>query len=141
MPLPDPRPGLVIRYDFLWSGDAHAGQDQGKDRPACIVVASPESAKPRFVVLLPITHTAPTDGTIGVEIPLNVKRSIGLDDEPSWIVVSESNVDIWPNAGISTIPGRKDTFSYGFLPPGLFKIVKAKFLEIARNNKGAITRR
>jgi len=57
MPLPDPRPGLVIRYDYLWSDDAHAGRDNGKDRPACLLVAALEASNPRYIVLLPITHT------------------------------------------------------------------------------------
>jgi hypothetical protein len=42
--------------------------------------------------------------SVGIEIPLNVKRKIGLDDEPSWIIISEYNVKEWPNGGLSTIP-------------------------------------
>jgi hypothetical protein len=38
VPLPEPRPGLVIRYDYLWSREA-AGREQGKERPACFVAA------------------------------------------------------------------------------------------------------
>jgi len=97
--LPDPKPGLVIRYDFLWSHEAAAGQDQGKDRPACLVAASDSLARPRFVVLLPITHTPPAGEMIGVEIPAAVKQAIGLDEAPSWVIVSEHNIDEWPNAG------------------------------------------
>ena len=33
MPLPDLRPGLVVRYDYLWTREAAAGREQGKDRP------------------------------------------------------------------------------------------------------------
>jgi hypothetical protein len=55
---------------------------------------------------------------------------LGLDDEPSWIVVSEHNVDVWPNAGLAPLPGRPGVFRYGFIPPGLFAQVKAKFLEL-----------
>jgi hypothetical protein len=28
--LPEPRPGLVIRYDYLWVAEAAAGRDQGE---------------------------------------------------------------------------------------------------------------
>ena len=28
-----PKPGMVIRYDYLWADDATAGKDAGKDRP------------------------------------------------------------------------------------------------------------
>jgi hypothetical protein len=39
--LPEPRPGLVIRYGFLWSHEAEAGAEEAaKDRPCAIVVAA-----------------------------------------------------------------------------------------------------
>ena len=59
MTLPEPKPGLVVRYDYLWTREAAAGREQGKDRPACLVAASDSAARPRYVVLLPITHTPP----------------------------------------------------------------------------------
>jgi hypothetical protein len=43
-----------------------------------------------------ITHSAPTDPTSAVEIPLPVKRHLGLDDDPSWIIVAEGNEFLWP---------------------------------------------
>ena len=30
MAIPEPKPGLVLRYDYLWTHEAAAGQDQGK---------------------------------------------------------------------------------------------------------------
>jgi hypothetical protein len=139
--LPDPKPGLVVRYDYLWSREAAAGRDQGKDRPACLVAASDSVTTPRYVVLLPITHSPPAAGTVGVEIPARVRQAIGLDDAPSWVIVSEHNIDEWPNAGLSPIPGRPGAFSYGFVPPGLFAQIKARFLELARQNRTGAVRR
>jgi hypothetical protein len=81
MALPEPRPGLVFRYDYLWN-KAAAGRDQGKERPARLVAASDSAAKPRFVIILPITHSPPTGETIGIEIPARVREAIGLDDAP-----------------------------------------------------------
>lgn len=141
MALPDPKPGLVIRYDFLWSHEAAAGQDQGKDRPACLVAASDSLARPRFVVLLPITHTPPAGETIGVESPAAVKQAIGLDEAPSWVIVSEHNIDERPNAGVTPVPGTIDGFSYGFIPPRLFAAIKARFLELAKEKRSAAVRR
>ncbi len=141
MALPDPKPGLVVRYDYLWSSEASAGRDQGKDRPTCLVAASDSPTRPRYVVLLPITHSPPDAGTVGIEIPAKVKQMIGLDDAPSWVIVSEYNVDEWPNAGLTPIPGRPGIFGYGFIPPGLFAQIKAKFLELARQNKSEAVRR
>ena len=141
MASPDPKPGLVLRYDYLWSHEAAAGRDQGKDRPACLVAASDSLTKPRFVVLLPITHSPPGADTVGIEIPAKVKQALGLDEVPSWIIVSEYNVDEWQNAGLSRLPGRPGVFSYGFIPPGLFAQVKAEFLELYDKGRSGRVRR
>lgn len=141
MALPEPRPGLVLRYDFVWSHDAAAGREQGKDRPACLVAASDTSASPRFVVLLPITHTRPDSDTVGVEVPDRVRRALGLDDARCWIVVSEHNVDEWPSPGVLPLPGRPGTFSYGFIPPRLFAQVRSRFIELADLGRSARVRR
>lgn len=141
MALPEPKPGLVIRYDYLWSQDAAVGRDQGKDRLACLVAASDSTTTPRFVVILPITHTPPGGATIGIEIPARVRQALGLDDAPSWVIVSEHNVDEWPNGGLAPIPGRPSVFSYGFIPPGLFARIKAKFLELSGQGRGGGVRR
>jgi hypothetical protein len=139
--LPDPKPGLVIRYDYLWTREAAAGRQQGKDRPACLVAATDSAVTPRFVVILPITHTAPSGDTVGIEIPAKVRQAIGLDDAPSWVVVSDHNVDEWPNGGLAPIPGRRSDCSYGFIPPGLFKQIKSKFLELSDGGQSAGVRR
>ena len=141
MALPEPKPGLVVRYDYLWADEAAAGRDVGKDRPACLIAASDSTATPCFVVILPITHTPPRDETAAVEIPPKVKRAIGLDDVPSWVIVSEHNVDEWPNGGLAPNPGRLGVFSYGFIPPGLFAQIKTKFLELAQQGRARRVRR
>jgi hypothetical protein len=139
--LPDPKPGLVIRYDYLWSREAAAACDQGKDRPVCLVAASDTTANLRYVVILPITHSAPTGGAIGVELPPKVRQALGLDEAPSWVIVSEHNVDEWPNGGLAPVPGRPGVFSYGFIPPSLFAQIKAKFLELSEQGHCAGVRR
>lgn len=141
MAIPEPKPGLVIRYDYLWSHEAAAGRDQGKDRPACLVAASDSSVRPRFVVILPITHSPPDEGTVGIEIPARVRQALGLDDAPSWVIVSEYNVDEWPNGGLAPLPGRPGVFSYGFIPPRLFAQVKEKFLELSEQRRSSGVRR
>jgi hypothetical protein len=138
---PEPKPGLVVRYDYLWTHEAAAGRSQGKDRPTCIVAAADSLVRPRYVVLLPSTHSPPNDGAVAIEIPPKVKQALGLDDEPSWIVVSEHNIDEWPNAGLSAVPGTPGMFAYGFIPPGLFREVKTRFLELARRKKTETVRR
>lgn len=138
MPLPEPKPGLVIRYDYLWTREAAAGRAQGKERPPCLVAATNSVSSPRFIVILPFTHARPDGNTVGVEIPAKVRAALGLDDAPSWVIVSEHNVDEWPNGGLAQLPGRPGVFAYGFIPPGLFAQVKAKFLEL--REKGGVRR-
>lgn len=105
------------------------------------MAASDAVAAPRFVVILPITHTAPSGDTVGIEIPPRVRRALGLDEAPCWVVVSESNVDEWPNAGLAPVPGRPGVFSHGFVPPGLFARIKAEFLALAAQGRGIGVRR
>ena len=141
MTLPDPRPGLVIRYDYLWTKEAAAARDQGRERPACLVAAMDSTSSPRFVVILPITHSRPDKDTVGVEIPPRVREALGLDDAPCWIIVSEHNVDEWPNGGLAPLPGRPGVFSYGFIPPRLFADVKNKFFELYEKGRSGGIRR
>lgn len=141
MSIPEPKPGLVVRYDYLWTHEADRGQDHGKDRPTCLVAATDNAIRPRYVVLLPITHTAPSGDTVGIEIPLKVKQAIGLDDAPSWVIVSEHNIDEWPNGGLSPIPSKGGAFAYGFIPPALFRRIKEAFLALAREKRSGTVRR
>ena len=133
MKIPEPIPGLVIRYSYLWQSEFVSGREEGvKDRPAAIVAAivNATDGKKR-VLVLPITHTPPQtkaqESTI--EIPPAVKRRLGLDDEPSWIVITEANEFIWPGPDLRPVPGDQlGGITYGFLPPGLFARVRAAFV-------------
>lgn len=129
MALPEPEPGLVFRYDYVWSREAKQQRATGKERPACVVVASDDDSDPRMVMILPITHSRPESRDVGIEIPERVRRYLGLDDRPGWIIVSDSNVDDWPNAGIAPVPGKPKVYAYGILPDPLFQIVKREFLK------------
>jgi hypothetical protein len=123
---------MVIRYAYLWQREDELGLEEGlKDRPCAIVAALIRDNQGARVVVLPITHTPPdADGT-AVEIPQSVKRSLGLDDERSWIIVSEGNDFVWPGPDLRPQPGADlSTVAYGFLPPRLFEIVRRQFLDL-----------
>ena len=79
MPIPNPEPGLVISYAYLWHHEHQAGREEGqKDRPSVIVLAIEREADGAIVVtVLPITHRAPADPASAVEMPLPVKRHLG----------------------------------------------------------------
>ena len=89
----------------------------------------------------PFTHTPRAGETVGIEFPARVRQALSLDETPSWVIVSEHNIDEWPNAGVSPRPGRPDAFGYGFNPPGLFSRIKAHYLELARAKKSCALRR
>jgi mRNA-degrading endonuclease toxin of MazEF toxin-antitoxin module len=98
MPIPNPEPGLVISYAYLWHHEHQAGREEGqKDRPSVIVLAVEREADDATIVtVLPITRGPPADPNSAVEIPLPVKRHPGFDDDRSWIVVDEGNEFLWP---------------------------------------------
>ena len=129
MALPEAQPGLVFRYDYLWNWQARQGASTGKERPACLAMATDAEIDPQVVVILPITHSKPSGDAIGIEIPPSVRRTLGLDSEPCWVIVSEYNVDEWPPAGIAPLPGTKTVFAYGTLPSRLFVQIKTEFLK------------
>ena len=132
MAFPEPVPGLVIRYSYLWRREHLEGGDEGqKDRP-CAIIAAIRTAidgSPR-VLVLPVTHSPSAHPALAVEIPVSVKRRLGLDDARSWIIVSEWNEFVWPGPDLRRIDGPDGpSISYGMLPPGLFATVRDKFLD------------
>lgn len=89
----EPKVGWVFRYSYLWHWQHLEGREEGdKDRPALVLAidATLEDGAP-VVRVLPITHTPPSDPADAVKIPPATKRRLGLDDERSWIVLTESN--------------------------------------------------
>lgn len=74
---------------------------------------------------LPITHREPAKGTPAVEIPQAVKRSLGMDSLRSWVICNEVNEFKWPSCDYCRTPDKGGSF--GFMPPGLFTVVKTKY--------------
>jgi hypothetical protein len=127
---PLPVPGLVIRYSYLWASEQARGQEEGlKDRPCAVVLVSAGKAAEQIVVVLPITHTPPANPLLAVEIPIATKRRLGLDDERSWVALTEANRFIWPGPDLRpALPGNAASIAYGPLPYGLFETIRSKFI-------------
>lgn len=126
------RVGWVFRYAYLWDWQHKAGREEGdKDRP-CLALAlvSKQEDGVHIVRVLPITHTQPSNPADAIEIPSAVKSWLKLDDERSWIVLTESNVFVWPGPDLRPID-TEDGY-YGPLPPKLFDEVRRRFVAIAR---------
>lgn len=130
MPFPDPVPGLVIRYSYLWASEHAHGQEEGvKDRPCAVILVTEDDAGERVVTVLPVTHSIPADPKLAVEIPAMVKRRLGLDDDRSWVVLTEANRFIWPGPDLRPMtPGDPMSVAYGPLPYALFEQIRLKFL-------------
>ena len=144
MALPKPVPGLVIRYSYLWHSEYLEGRDEGqKDRPCAIVAAiRTDTNGDTCVLVLPITHSPPDQSIRAIEIPLNVKQRLGLDDARSWAVVSEWNEFIWPGPDLRRLPNSDDsTVAYGMLPPELFSAIRDELAGLVKTRTAHPVRR
>jgi hypothetical protein len=152
-PIPEPRPGIVFRYRFLRIWQYQRGEWVGKDRP-CLILAElkpgqviggalvlDEAGPPAVgqhtassgdIMILPIQTDPPGADQAGLELTIDDKRHIGLPAQaPSYVIVSEINIDTWPNSDMSLIPGRTDALAYDRPIPGplLARIIRA-FLRV-----------
>lgn len=143
MPLPEPVPGLVIRYGYLWMEEHTRGQEEGvKDRPCAVVLVSTNEAGEQWVTVLPVTHAPPSNPELAVELPAATKRRLGLDDERSWVVLSEANRFLWPGPDLRPArPGDAATVAYGQLPYTLFEEIRRKFLAAIRMRRAGVVPR
>jgi len=143
VPLPQPLPGLVLHYSYLWHDERHRGREEGiKNRPCVIVSAAAVSANEVQVMVVPVTHRPPRHPDDAIEMPAITKQRLGMDDARSWIVVTELNRFRWPGPDLRPIPGiRSGSFAYGIVPPKLFSKLKAGILESARKQTLLLTSR
>lgn len=131
MTFPAPKPGLVIRYSFLWSHEQAAGADEGaKDRPCAIVVAARRRANGDIAVIVaPVTHAQPDNPSDSLEIPPAICRSLGFDGQRHWMRLDELNRFAWPGYDLRTIPGKPGEYVYGMLPQPWFDRLRAAILD------------
>jgi len=138
VPLPKtPFPGMVVRYAFLWSSEARAGETEGyRDRPCVIVTAIRRAADGRLRVrVLPITHV-PTEEARSIAIPAKVKRHLGLDADASWIVLDEVNEFFWPDVDLRPVSRSKPgVWTFGVLPTEIFDEIQTKLREVLRQRR------
>jgi|SRR6185437_857787 len=143
MSLPVPKPGLVIRYSFLWSSERGEGATEGaKDRPCAIVVAVRRDPGGEIqTIVAPITHRPPEDPTASIEIPAATCRHLGLDSDRHWLRLDELNRFIWPGYDLRPISGRHGRYDYGVLPPGLFRQLRDGILARQKARAGRVVPR
>ena len=86
MVLPEPSPGLVISYSYLWHDQHRAGAEEGRKARPCARGCHAGEDGDTKVYAGPITHSQPDDPHAVENLPAAVKRRLGLDGAPSWIV-------------------------------------------------------
>jgi hypothetical protein len=135
--LPTPQPGLVISYSYLWAREHEKGAEEGrKTRPCAIVAARQVIEGHEIVTVVPVTHTPPTDPADAIEIPPALKGHLGLDNSPSWVVVTETNDFLWPGPDLRPVSSKQPRrFDYGMLPPRFFAHVRDKLLQAHLHRK------
>ncbi len=83
MPVPDPVPGLVLHYAYLWHDQHRRGLEEGSKYRPCVVVSAAVQEDDTVVTVVPMTHSPPRVAGEAVEIPQTTKRRLGLDDRRS----------------------------------------------------------
>ena len=142
MPLPEPVPGLVISYEYLWSAERRGGRTEASKARPCVIVLRVDRVGERLrVAVAPVRHQQPNPRIPALEIPLRVKEPLRLDRERSWIVLNEINEFGWPGFHLRPIRRGSSDFACGHLPPKLFRRVVTRMRDNWRKSSGKITRR
>jgi hypothetical protein len=127
----------VIGFSYLWAREHQQGAEEGrKDRPCAIVAAQQIVAGREVVTVVPITHVPPADPAEAIELPATLKTHLGMDDERSWVIVTETNDFLWPGPDLRPIPGSvPPRIDYGMLPPRFFAVLRDRILQARRERK------
>jgi hypothetical protein len=128
MPLPNPEPGLVIPYVYLWRRECEAGEETGgKVRPGLIIVVIVKSAAgAQRVAVCPMTTQAPDPTRAAIDVPPLVRAHLGLNAAKSWIICDEYNEFDWPGIDLGLTPKGADHL--GYVPDGLINRVRQEML-------------
>jgi len=142
MPLPRPELGLVIQYEFLWANQYDRGEEAGAKRRPCVILLTRHTRYGDvFVTVAPITHSEPRKDDVAIPLPPRVQAHLGLDNEQSWVIVSEVNEFLWPGYDIYPLPRQPSRFDYGFVPPALHDRLVGGLMALAAESKGRIITR
>ena len=124
---PEPIPGLVIRYSYLWKREADLGQIEGQKHRPCVVVVCVQQVDEELVVTVaPITPTPPTDPDQAIALTPATRRRLGLDEQKNWIMATEVNTFFWPGPDLAPTPDGR--LAYGELPAVVFEKLIRKIL-------------
>ena len=113
-----------------------------KDRPCAVILVIANEDDERVVTVLPISHSPPADSKLVLEIPAPVKRRLKLDEQRSWVVLTEANRFVWPGPDLRpSKPGDSASVAYGPLPYTLFEEIRTKFIAAIRAKRASVVPR
>jgi hypothetical protein len=138
---PDPVPGLVIRFDYLWDIDHQKGlSTSNKERPCAIVLYTKATNK---TLVVPISHSYPEPGQedYSLEIPPEICAEIGLDKDRNWVRVSEVNEFEWPSPELRPRPEDPSRVDYGMVPEAFFLEIRKRLAEAVAQHRLGRTKR
>jgi mRNA-degrading endonuclease toxin of MazEF toxin-antitoxin module len=102
------------------------GLEEGaKDRPCAVVLTTRRENGRIIVYVAPVTHAEPQNKAAAVEIPTETKKRLNMDDQRSWIIVSEINSFTWPGYDLRPVDRRDPSrgFVYGLLPGDIIRMM------------------
>ena len=139
---PKPVAGQVISYAYLWQSEHLRGQEEGlKDRPCAVILVITTDDEDERVTVLPITHTPPAKREFAIEIPATTKHRLGLDDQRSWVMLTEANRFTWPGPDLRpTRRGDAASVLHGELPGNLLLKIRDGFVSLQRKQKAIVPR-
>jgi hypothetical protein len=140
---------MVLGYSYLWNREANKGETSGrKNRPTAIVLVRTDVGPGEMVYVVPITHSEPANGDdTKILIPQSIKQRLGLDEDRSWVDVTEYNVFVWPGHDLQPVKRRAsgtpaaETCLYGFLPSKFFEKLRQALNDYRLSNKPGLVRR
>jgi hypothetical protein len=128
--LPEPKPGMVIHYEYLWARQHDKGWKRAEKIRPCVILAVVEGKRDKTVYVSPLTHTAPYHPEESILLTQETKQRVGLDGNDSWLMCNEVNKFTWPSALIRTVPySSPRTFVYGMLPECVLTEARCKLKE------------
>lgn len=136
-----PPVGHLIAYEYLWQSQRQGREDRVRTYPTAVVVAREDMGPLPFAYVLGISHKPPLAFERTLEVPLKLKRHLGLDDEPAWIYTDQVNVFAWPGPDVrpadrlSSRPEARGSCVIGRLPDKWFEAVKQHLAESYRLGK------
>ena len=99
-----------------------------------------QASGPPLVDVCPITHSPIGSPYESVLLPPRVKWALRLDEEPSWIIATETNQLFWPGFDIRPTPDGRE--AYGEIPARILTVVLALLnFHAQRGQRSRIDRR